>query len=139
MYGGSIWFILPLVIGPMVGVVGTTFGAWLTVRANRRTTSGSVETSNASELWTENNRIQDRLRADIDRLRKDVDDLRAEVVAVRLERDQLMRENSELRIKVHDLELEMVRLRTGQAMPAVTGGTFSSAAVPPAEPEAPSG
>ena len=120
------WYLVPMILGPVVGVIGTVFGAFLANRAQKRTTSGTVETSNATELWTENNRIIDRLREDIDRLRKDVDDLRSEVASVRQERDQLMRENGDLRIKLHDLELEMVRLRAGQAIQAVTTTTIST-------------
>ena len=120
------WYLVPMILGPVIGVIGTVFGAFLANRAARRTTSGTVETSNATELWNANNRIIDGLRADIDRLRKDVDGLRNEVATVRQERDQLMRENGDLRVKLHDLELEMVRLRAGQAMQAVTTTTVST-------------
>ena len=76
MYGSS-WFMVPLILGPVVGVIGTVFGGWMTYRAGRRVASGTVQTSNATELWQENSRLMDRLSKEVERLTFQVNALEA--------------------------------------------------------------
>ncbi len=106
------WYILPMIITSCLGIVGTIFGGVMTYRTSKRTASGTVETSNANELWTENSRLVDRLGKEIDRLNKDVDMLRSELGKLSIERDELRGENVALRHKMHALEIEMIKFHS---------------------------
>lgn len=112
------WYLLPMILGPVVGVIGTVFGAFLTMKAQRRTTAGTVETSNAAELWAENSRIVERLSKEVERLERDVMELRNEVRELRTERDQAWIERDKTKVRLHEMEMELTRLRAGQAIQA---------------------
>lgn len=114
MGGLNFLYVLPMVISSLVGVVGVVFGGVMTYKANKRTSSGTVATSNAMELWAENSRLVDRLTKEIDRLTGDVDNLRQEVTKLRGERDDLRKENTNLRQKQHELEIEVIKLQSSQ-------------------------
>lgn len=100
------WYVvIPMIVAPIIGVIGTIFGGLLTYRANRRTAAGTVETSNASELWAENSRLIERLSKEVERLGQQVDTLEA----VNL---QLSAENRALHEQVKLLTAEVADLRT---------------------------
>lgn len=95
-------------LGAVAGVAGGFVGAVAAVlgfRLKRRLSSGTVETSTAHDLWMENSRLVDRLTKEIDQMRTDLHLLSAE--------------RNVLKDRVHELELEVVRLRFGHAAAAV--------------------
>lgn len=118
MIGGNFYIVL-MVVGPLVGVFGTIATQIFSARLQKRTTSGTVATSNASELWAENSRLVDRLGKEIDRLTADVDHVREELRRIRQERDNALGEAAAMKERVHELELELLRLKHGQAAAAV--------------------
>lgn len=134
-FGGNSYIVL-MVVGPLLGVVGTLAGQFVSATMARRTTSGTVETSNATELWTENARLIERLTKEVDRLAADLDHVREELRRMRGERDDALKDASAMRERVHELELELQRLKFGQAAAAVTTvkvETGPAAAPPPVE------
>lgn len=121
MFGGaSMLFVIPMIVSAILGIVGTIFGAIVTYKSNRRTSSGTVATSNANELWTENSRLMDRLTKEIDRLTRDVSDLQTEIIKLRDERDFLRKENIDLREKVHLLEIDMLKFHNATTITTAT-------------------
>ena len=104
------FFLVMAVAGPLVGVFGTVFGGVMTYRASRRTSAGTVETSNASELWAENDRLMKRLTDQVDRLAKEVDRLTTE-------NSRLNAENRALNEQVKLLTLELQELKSRLAVP----------------------
>ena len=106
MYGSS-WFLLPLIIGPLVGVVGTVFGGWMSYRSTRRTAAGTVQTSNASELWSENARLIDRLSKEVERLGVQVTNLEDVNVKLASENRLLHEQVKLLTAEVADLRAEV--------------------------------
>lgn len=97
MFGGvSIWYILPALVGSLVGI-GGLISAYLTAR---RTTSGNVTTSNASEIWRENQQLRDFLKSQ-------VTELSSKVLAIQEREEECKKENAELREKIDKLEHEM--------------------------------
>lgn len=113
-------YVVFMVLGPLLGVIGTLVGQFINAKIAKRTTSGTVETSNASELWQENSRLVDRLTKEIDRLTTDVDHVRDELRRIRAERDEALSAAAAMRERIHELELELQRLKYGQAAAAVT-------------------
>jgi predicted nuclease with TOPRIM domain len=97
------FYLVMAIAGPLVGVFGTVFGGVMTYRASKRTSAGTVETSNASELWAENDRLMKRLTDQVDRLAKEV--------------DRLTTENSRLNEQVKLLTLELQELKSRLAPP----------------------
>lgn len=131
MYGGSsLIFIIPMIMASIVGVGGTAFGAWMTYRANRRTSAGTVATSNANELWAENSRLMDRLTREIDKLSADVTRLQNEITKIRDERDALRQENIALRQKLHELEVEMLKFQVANKGDGTTTTTTTVSTTP---------
>ncbi|MGE3463884.1 MAG: hypothetical protein AB7I04_18400 [Pseudomonadales bacterium] len=103
IFGGNSYIVL-MVAGPLLGVLGTFVGQWFTAKTQRRTASGTVETSQAGELWQN--------------LQKQVDRLEAELKEYRQENAELRRENERLKDQLHAFELELTRLRSGAALAA---------------------
>jgi len=67
---------LTLAVVALFGTIATGFGTWLVAR---RSTSGSVRTSEAETLWSESQAIRTELREEVKGLRLSVDQLRVEV------------------------------------------------------------
>lgn len=121
-------------IGPLLGAMGVGASGLTVLWTKRRLASGTVETSSAAELWSSMRGELDRLTAvqlrqdetiarqerEIERLNSALMDTRAEVKELRGERDELRRENVSLVAKLHEFELELVRLRSIQAAQSVT-------------------
>lgn len=107
MFGGiSIWYILPTIVGSLVGIAGL-LSAYFTAR---RTTSGNVATSNASEIWRENQQLRDFLKGQ-------VSDLASQVLQIQQREEECKRENEALNRKVEALEFELraLKIKLGEA------------------------
>lgn len=117
---GSNYYIVLMVLGPLLGVFGTMVTQRAQAAISKRTTAGTVQTSNAGELWQENARLVDRLTKEIDRITADVDHVREELRRMRVERDDALTASAGMRERIHELELELQRLKYGQAANAVT-------------------
>lgn len=103
MIGGNYFYLL-MVVSPALGVIGTLATQYFASKTQRRTAAGTVETSTASELWTENDRLFKRLEGQVDRLA-------AEVKRLTEENGRLAAENRALNEQVKLLTLEVAELR----------------------------
>lgn len=133
MIGLGNGYLVFMVIGPLLGVVGTLVTQFVNAKVAKRTTSGTVQTSNANELWTENARLIDRLTKEIDRLQADVDHVRDEMRRMRTERDEAIASAAAMRERIHELELELQRLKFGQAAAAITTVKVETSPAAPAQ------
>lgn len=145
MIGAGNSFYLFMIIGPLVGVFGTVATQFFAARLQKRTTAGTVATSNANELWQQAKWTIERQDKAIEALGKRIDELLETVRRLQADLDKEREKNEELVEKVHLQELELVRLRAGQAVaaaqtPAPTKVTVETPGpVTVARPEPPAG
>jgi uncharacterized coiled-coil DUF342 family protein len=99
------------VVAASTGIVTTV----LTYLLSKRRSSGSVETSEASELWRESAALRDQLRTEAATLRAEVESMRAEAAAMRTEMAALRAETAQLREEAATLREEAALLRTSEA------------------------
>ena len=129
---GSLWFVIPMIIGPALGVVSAILTAFLTYNTTRRGASGSVQTSNASELWAENDRIITRLIKEVDRTSIELTHVTTERDALRLEGARLHEEASHLKSQMVEnaAEIAVLRFKLTGGSPPVQDGAHAPEAHP---------
>lgn len=91
---------LPIVIPVLAGM----FGAGIPWLIARRTTSGTVNTSEAETLWAQSQQMREELRLEVVTLRSDVAVLQREAAGLR-------RQLSKIREEAHQLREENRLLR----------------------------
>lgn len=84
------------------GLVGVVVAPLLAFWAARRTSSGRIATSDATDLWNEGQKIRDFLNSQVTSLRADLDRVKQESAA----------EISRLEALLREKDLEIVKLET---------------------------
>lgn len=92
---GGIW-------GIAVGLIGVVVAPVLAFWAARRTSSGKIATSDATDLWNEGQKIRDFLNKQVSDLRQDLDRVKAESAA----------EIDRLELALLEKDKEIIRLET---------------------------
>lgn len=82
--------LIAAILGPLIAAIGGYMIA-------KRTTSGSIDTTDAATLWKESQAMRQELRDEVVALRKKADTNELEIVA-------LKKENAELKKRVATLE-----------------------------------
>jgi|SRR5581483_3499936 len=98
----------PTILGPVIGALGVTAGAWFTYRAQRRVAAGRVETSEASALWN----AYDKLFEKSEGIRGE---LAEELVATRAELKENKTALVALQVRLADVERQLVEQEIGCA------------------------
>lgn len=85
----------------IAGLTGALLTTIITAYINRRSKSGKINTSEASDLWN-------TLRGELLRLQNEATSLRSEMSVARIEMVALREETLSLRNNIYDLERQLV-------------------------------
>jgi hypothetical protein len=96
----------------IAGALALVAGAYFTYRASKRTTSGSVSTTEAATLWEESKAIRIEAVARAERLQQEVDELRIKLHAVEDLSAQQEREIVTLRKEAEDAHRVITIMQT---------------------------
>ena len=102
---------LYMILMPLMTTIGAVLGAFANGWMQRRASSGTVAHSNASELWSKSDRLEDKLILLHDSNIKRIDKLELDFAKSREEFYTVMQEKETFRIKISQLEYEVSVLK----------------------------
>lgn len=104
-------------VAPILVLVGIIISSWVTWLVARRTTSGSISTSDAASLWAESNALRKEYRDRAEQLEAQLEEVNAKLRTVmdelsnlRANSDTMITKIDELKQIIKTLRAENVRL-----------------------------